>query len=214
VRVLSVIPASPTLPDAIWKQTMRCAAAMRGTIFIDERKAPECEMKTPWSRVALVRNQILDDGLWEQFTHLLWIDADIVSFPPTLADDLLASEPEGVAAPLVLIEGTRMFYDWAAFIYAGKDTVQPTSRERLRGRNMKVDPPHLPKGVSAMDCVGAVTLVNTDIYRAGARYEDHPAFTDHYPICKKCRDMGRRVAINRSVEVFHAALPKYGLEWR
>ena len=215
-NVLVVVPTSPALSSGIVDKMMSHLAALRANVFIDYRPAGACEKKTPWSKVAVVRNQILDDGLWRHFSHMLWIDADVVKFPPTIIEDLLAANSLGVAAPVDIIEGTQTFHDWAAFIYQGRDHIYPECRDNLPGRNIRIEPPYFPtrEAVTLMDCVGTVTLVNTEIYASGARYEDHPAFTDHYPICKAARDMGRGVCVARNCIVEHANLPWYGEKWK
>ena len=220
-KVLIVIPIKPNMSKGIYDKMMsKVTALLRNTktntsLFIDTRIAPDIEKKTSWSKVAVIRNQILDDGLWHLFSHLLWIDADVVEMSDDMLDRLLETNPEGITAPWIKIEGNNTFYDWAAFIIKGTDHIQPENRWHIPNRNINPQPPYFKEftSISEWDCVGTVTLVNTDIYKAGARYEDHPAFTDHYPICKKCRDMGRKVIMNKDIIVAHADLPKYGEAW-
>jgi hypothetical protein len=38
------------------------------------------------------------------FDYVMWLDSDLVSFPPDLATHLIRVNPEGITAPLVLIE--------------------------------------------------------------------------------------------------------------
>jgi hypothetical protein len=169
-----------------------------------------------------------------EWDYLLWVDADVVDYPLDLPTRLIDSNPTGVSAPMVLIEGRKDFYDWAAFVMKGKDTIKPTNRHRVWGRNIQHEPPywnecdsHTEDGppeaakpqwyepkerVVEMDCVGTIVMVPTRIY-AHAQYEDHPAFTDHHPICKAARDLGLKVTVDRGTVAYHADLPKWGEQW-
>lgn len=181
---------------------------------------------TPWSKVARARNRMLADlhsGDREigAYDYILWIDADVVDYPADLPSRLIAVNPEGVTAPMVFVEGSAppRFYDWAAFIAKGTDQVASANPKSIVGRNLQHDLPYWPKEPSTvnveMDCVGTITMVPTWIYtEAGARYEDHPAFTDHYSICAQCRAWGKKVIVCRDVVAWHADLSKYeGEKW-
>jgi len=189
---------------------------------------------TPWSRVARARNAMLERINLKSYDHLLWIDADVVNYPADMPMRLLEANPDGVSAPMVLIQGSDQFYDWAAFVMQGKSRIMPTSRKRVWGRNLAHQPPYwhlheppqvendrsarpawmnLPDRLVEMDCVGTITMVPAWIYLDGVRYEDHPAFTDHFPICAHCIKMGKRVVVVRDIIAKHADLPKFGESW-
>jgi hypothetical protein len=240
-RILSIIPAKPSLHPELCKAFWRNAHAMTTAslewcdfaVMVDSTKVPsEPGDFRPWSKVARIRNRILDSLNLSQWDYFLWIDADVIRWPAHLPKLLMDANSTGVTMPMVFVdtaahpekkEWPPRFYDTSACVMKGCDGIEPTNRKNIRGRNVE----HLPtywfdrqgrgivhrEDVVEMDCVGTVTLVNADIYRSGARYEDHPAFTDHYPICKKARDMGRRVCIVQSVVAWHAELPDFGEEW-
>lgn len=250
MEILIVLPVKPKVVDdkfrtganpEIESKFMKCLEALESkydfSVHIDDTSYPsqptDCR---PWSKITRIRNAILDSVPWKDHTHLLWIDADLVQFPPNLIDLLVEANPDGVSAPMVLVEGTVGFYDRAAFVIRGAEHVDPNNITFLHGRNLDFNPPYWPKwnqlvhhdmhtseymkempakdqNIVEMDCVGSCLLVNTDIYNAGARYEDHPAFTDHFPICKKARDLGRKVTVRRDLFVYHANLPLYGEKW-
>jgi len=223
--VLAIIPIKPQMNPQLKWMAMERAYAMVGEnpaldmgIFIDARAEPsqpgDCRV---WSKVARVRNKVLGSIDLAKWDYLLWIDADIIEYPPDLPARLIEANPEGMTAPIVLVEESNRFYDWAAFIIAGKDSVRPADRSRIVGRNLQHEPPYWPEEpkeeLVEMACVGAVTMVPTWVYRQGVTYLDHPAFTDHYPIARFVRDCGKRVICHRGVKVAHAELPRYGEAW-
>jgi hypothetical protein len=150
------------------------------------------------------------------YDYLLWIDADIIDFPLDMPSRLIEGNPTGISAPMVLIEGSNTFYDYTAFVIKGQDHIEPRSRNCIHGRNLKPQSPYwinVPtETVVELDCVGTITLVPSWVYKF-ARYEDHPAFTDHYPLCKAVRDAGLKVTVDRSLLAYHANLPAYGESW-
>jgi hypothetical protein len=101
---------------------------------------------------------------------------------------------------------------------AGKGVVKPDDRWAREGRQLAHAPPYWPDAqfaerVVTMDCVGTLYVVHADVYRVGVRHEDHPAFTDHWPICEWLRRAGRPVVCCRDLVAYHARLPDYGETW-
>lgn len=191
-------------------------------ILIDRRPIflPTESLLTPWSKVAKARNRVLTDVLFWEYQYILWIDADVVDYPCDMPSRLIEVNPEGITAPLVLIEDTPgpLFYDFAASIMKGKSSILPADRSRIVGRNLQHAPPYWPEEPKErfveMDCVGTVTMVPTEVYlNSSDAYEDHPAFTDHWPVCRMARTEGRMVGIDRETIAWHANLPKYGEDW-
>jgi hypothetical protein len=178
---------------------------------------------------------MLSDVSLDRHEWVMWVDADVVDYPPDLAQWLvhgaMTYASNGICAPTVVIEDVPgspiapgTFYDWAAFIYRGKSGIDPQNRNHVRGRNIDCAPPYYwPNPVSEprvgcpahveMDCVGTCYVVHRDVYRAGAIHEDHPAFTDHFPICAKAWEMGRKVVALPHVTITHANLPAWGELW-
>lgn len=238
--VLVLIPVKPSLNPALRDRAAALAARMLPanedlelTIVMDGRGVPgEAGDARPWSKVARIRNTMLAGVSLDRHEWVMWMDADVVDYPADLAQWLVHGAihyaENGVCAPTVLIEDVAgsplapdTFYDWAAFVYRGKGGVQPSNREHIRGRNIDCTPPYYwPNPVSEprvgcpghveMDCVGTTYVVHRDVYLAGARHEDHPAFTDHWPICAKAWAIGRKVVALPHVVARHAFLPEYG----
>ncbi|EKX32328.1 hypothetical protein GUITHDRAFT_121497 [Guillardia theta CCMP2712] len=137
----------------------------------------------------------------EDFDYVMWIDSDLVSYPPDLPSKLIRSNPHGMTAPLVLLEepgplGTDQFYDTTAFVL--ESTLHPSNpTPYLEGRNV--------------DRVGTIYIVAADIYSEGmVLYEDHPAFTEHFSIAAHARRMGRPVLMYNGAVARHANLLLYG----
>jgi hypothetical protein len=230
-KVLTVIPVKPTLHPEIRRMSAESAHAMVAanpdlelSIIFDTRSEPKHDTDhTPWSKVARVRNKVLDSIDLSKWDYLFWVDADVIRYPADMPTRLLTENPTGVSAPMVMIDGNMeglvntRFYDMAAFIIEGRDHIEPTvAIPFIPGRNVWYTPPYWPDepttDVVRMDCVGTITMVPAHIYKT-ARYEDHPAFTDHYPICKEARRQGLPVTAHRNITAFHANLPKYGEAW-
>ena len=69
--------------------------------------------------LAHIRNTVIKHFLKPHHHFVLWMDADVMSYPPNLIQQLNAANPAGISAPLVLIENTNEFYDRAAFMAVG-----------------------------------------------------------------------------------------------
>jgi hypothetical protein len=227
MNILTIIPIRPGLNPAIRAMSLAASAAMLDAnpghtinLLLDTWPEPsQAGDNTPWNRVGRVRNRVLSQINLSTYTHLLWLDADVIRYPADMPSRLLAANADGMTAPLVLVDhwGER-FYDWAAFIERGTAHIERGNRWRIAGRNLQHDPPYWAEAPATelveMDCVGTVTLVPTDIYRQGARYDpQEPAYTDHWPIAAACLARGRRVICHRGVVAYHANLPEYGEAW-
>jgi hypothetical protein len=231
-RVLVTIPAKTSLHPALKQRCMELALAMvpanpgleLGLFFDWTSEQPLPGDQYHGSKIARIRNRIVEGIDLNRWDFFLWVDADVVQYPPDLPSSLLAFNPTGVSAPMVLVEDMHnRFYDVTAFIIKGRDGVDPGNRALTLGRNLSHAPPYwwppaaMPKAGDSvavpMDCVGTITMVPTALYRQGVRYVDHPAFTEHYPICKAARDAGLPVTAHVNLIAVHANLPKYGEEW-
>jgi hypothetical protein len=225
-KVLIIIPRAPNTAAAITEKSqlcvdaaiMHCRTELDVQLYIDDAPYPSHASDRRWgSKIARVRNAIVEHLLPRFYDYFLWIDADVVECPPDMPIRLLECNPDGVSAPLSLIEGTDYLYDWTAFILEGKDTVAPDLHAPIVERNLFNRPPYWApepvEDVVPMDCVGMVTMVPTWVYKSGVRYEDHPAFTEHFSICKAVRNANKRVVCHRKVIAYHADLPKYGVPY-
>ena len=222
-KVLVVVPCKPSLPRALADKMLLAVnnlvlgAGVDCSLLLD--RAPEKPLvtdRTPWVLQSRVRSKIINSGVWRDFSHLLWVDADIVFLPDKMLDQLLVHNSGGVCAPMVLIEGSSRHYDGSAYIQKGTSHIAPGDRQcDYPGRNFNPYPPYVPDfpEVLDVDSVGTITLVNCDVYRSGCNYEDHATFTDHWGICDRALGLGRRVTVSRDLVALHADLPKYGLAW-
>jgi hypothetical protein len=229
--VLVIVPRKPALHQAIRDRNdgaIRNMIQARGNaeldfaVLLDQRPAPPVgQVRTPWTKVAAVRNRLCDEICLEAFDYVLWIDSDVVGFPPELPALLIESNPQGISAPMVLIEGTQRFYDWAAFLEEGSSHLAPRDPHLIPGRNLSDQPPYWFNGtpatdIVAMDCVGTIVCVPGRLYAAisgRAPYEDHYSFTDHFSICRFWRLEGHKVTVDRRLVAGHADLPLYGESW-
>lgn len=222
-RVACLIPIKPTLHPTLREFAFARAAALPLanptldiTIMYDYGTVPKLKGDVrPWSKVARVRNNMLAQLDLNTIDYVFWIDADVVDYPADLPSQLIAANPDGITAPLVVVEdhGCR-FYDWAAYIIKDRSHIEPENRWPVVGRNLAHDPPYWPseptEEVVEVDGVGTIYCANADIYRTGIRHADHPAFTDHWPVCERARTMGRKVCVHRGQVAVHANLPKFG----
>jgi len=138
-RVVVMIPMGKELHPAIERKFQSALKAMQAgnpslnlTTFIFDKVVPRQEGDDrPLSKVARVRNMMLDEArVSEDFDYVLWIDSDLTSFPPDVPTELIRVNPDGVTAPMVLIEepaplGTEQFYDTTAFIRYGRSGLAP-----------------------------------------------------------------------------------------
>lgn len=169
-----------------------------------------------FTAVAAARNALIDKHLRPEHTHVLWVDADLVDYPPDMIVRLLAVaqgawRPERtVVAPLVLVERRDIFYDVAAFV----EHDQPVYAQEPHFGNVLHKPPYFasPADVIECDSVGCCFLAPAWVHRNGSRFAATP-FTDHFPVIRQARDEGARVYCARFVVAYHADLPRYGEGW-
>lgn len=150
----------------------------------------------PFSAHAKARNKLIDQHLTDH-DLVMWIDADLVDYPSNLITLL---DNGCVAAPIILIEGTKQFYDTYGYREHGKEvgSYQPY----FESTGKLVD----------LDAVGCAYLIPASVYK-NHRYETTPGQTEHYSIMQAAQSEGLRVVCNTEVTVFHADLPQYGESW-
>ena len=56
--------------------------------------------------LATIRNIVIHEYLRPEHEYVLWLDADVVRYPADLVRRLYETNPTGVSAPLVVIEGS------------------------------------------------------------------------------------------------------------
>src|SRR6266581_1408402 len=64
--------------------------SLRMSVCIAEEPEPKLAGDaTPWSRVTRVRNRMLAKVPWREHDYVMWLDADLVEFPPDLPTRLV-----------------------------------------------------------------------------------------------------------------------------
>ena len=211
--VLALIPIKADMHADLKRRALELAGRMPAanpamdlvTVFDSRVLAKKEGDSTPWSKVTRVRNTLLDCFKLSAFTHVLWIDADLVEYPADLPTRLLAANPHGVSSCPVFIEDREdQFYDTAGFV--GLDEkhwcVFAPHHEDAAGRE-----------VVEVAGVGCLYSVPVPVYLTGARHTDHPTNPDHWTVCQAARKMGRSVTVDMRLRALHANLPKYGEAW-
>jgi len=178
--------------------------------------------------MAALRQNMIERHLRDE-RWIFWVDADVVAYPAHLLDQLITRCDGGIAAPIVIMEGSLdepvnkagfgpgRFYDIAGFVE--------------RGRWARFTQPYFDQvgPVYELDSVGSCYLVNADIYRWQGRHEVDVAssnfvstnsvwseetihrnqqakancFTEHYSICAFARSAGLPVRAFGDLIAYH-----------
>jgi hypothetical protein len=198
---------------------------------------------TPWSKVKRIRNIMIHKYPIKNYDYLFLIDSDIVDYPHDFIKRAIGLNPNGITAPLVLVQHTSLFYDTAGFQL--NNSTNLTKNKILNNDFKKISinyqPPYINDNsrLTEVDCVGSIYVVPTYIFSltygpiqselnnifelAGVKdhkimenivqYEDHPFYTDHYTICAAIKSNGAKVLLDNGSVAYHADLPIYGENW-
>lgn len=207
MTILIAIPYLPSMPQPLHDRMRACADALYEAnvgaveIVLMDGTVPVPPRSPRYTGHAKARNKLIDTYLKPHHDHVLWIDSDLVAYPPELPA-LLLGAADGVVAPLVVIEDSQSFYDTHGFV--AED-----------GRPFEAAPPYARERGNLIPCqaVGCCYLLPASVYRDGARYTTTPHQTEHFSICQAARARGLPVQAVRSIRVAHANLPRYGLPW-
>jgi hypothetical protein len=197
--VLLCTPYRFTTPDALltnWK-------AQADRLKVDAVLWPDSGLAEAsdgrYSSHARARNALLDAIDLSGYTHLYWVDIDIVTWPDGLLDWALRHNAEGISAPAVTLDHhpTR-FYDILGYIE--------------HGHGARLYPPWFDQlgPIVDLESVGCCYIAPTELYAAGARYQDTPGATEHLSVMHGARQQGRRILANTNYQAIHAYLPDYG----
>ena len=233
-KILILIPMKPNLNDKLKVKLLSNVAAMSMVsggeyeIVVDHDGTPDTDIPTvvtsPESRLdnlharvtrnAAVRNRLIRSYLRRDHTHVVWIDADIVSFNPQLPRVLAqrsdAQDCDSITAPAVLLEDHHCrWYDTAGFLQRGKTWARPDMPWFKDMTNIHFKDGFM-SGVSAMQSVGAFYCVPANLYRNGAQHVSIRGVTEHYSVCQTALARGMNVLCFFDNVVWHAYLPNYG----
>ncbi|KAI8331025.1 Anp1-domain-containing protein [Chlamydoabsidia padenii] len=173
------------------------------------------------SIMARSRNYLLTSALRDEFDYVAWVDVDVVKYPTTIFEDLIAAD-EDVVVPNCLLnreDGSFWSYDKNNW----QETQESLELQKdldddfvlLEGyyefpthRYLMVDmPTHLGKDHKVpLDGVGATfTLVKADVHREGANF---PAYPFHHQVetegfAKMAKAMGFSVVGLPSYLIYH-----------
>jgi tetratricopeptide (TPR) repeat protein len=209
MNILVLVPVKPNLHIALKQRArelaQRLPEANPGLTFelvFDERGPGDKAVRDLEGRVLLtapIRQQLIDEFLKPEHHAVLWVDADLVSYPADLPTHLLRRNPLGVSAPVVLLDHhADRFYDVAGFVENGQ-----WARVNYPWFNQKG--PEFD-----LDGVGCIYLVPTKVYHAGGRHENVPGFTDHLAVCSMAKRLGMPVRAYGDLKAYHAYLPDFG----
>lgn len=141
---------------------------------------------------ARARNQLIDAKLRDDVTHVMWIDCDLYDVPADIVQRLLAIGGESdIAAPAVLRQGDRLFWDIGGFIYNGQNFSPWAPYCDYDGDPIPVD------------SVGCCYLIPAKYYRQGLRYEPRGDEVEHVSLFRGVREAGGRLWATRQIEVTH-----------
>lgn len=151
---------------------------------------------------AWARNQCLE-YINPTDDYVLWVDADLVCYPPDILTTLITRYAGAVSAPMVFLDqfhGPR-FYDIGGFIEAGQRARMEPPYFAQEGRDIE------------LDSVGCMYLIPADVYRQGARYEPIPEdspYTEHWSVMQAAKEQGYKIIAARDLVAWHAYLPDFG----
>ena len=171
-------------------------------VFDYTKYNPLYEGENFFGRLARMRQALIDSYLREDHEDVLWIDADIVEYPPDLYEQLRALST-GVASPLVLIEGTETNYDTASF------------REDV-ARRSSAGPPYFEQEGPIVQLVstGCCLVMPAEVHRRQKFQAQHDSDdswnTEWLSMCQKATEMGYEIVCDTRIVVQHANLPAYG----
>jgi len=206
--------ANPTATLALYLDKPRPALDVDDPDYVMKRS---CDL-------ASARNDLLATWLKPEHTHVLWIDADIVEYPPDLPQRLLAAAGEDcIVAPMVLLKYcVEVSYTITA---AGEDSIaepilQLDHIEQYydtythimdTGEQVAIAPPYFgdvgDADLVSMACVGGCYLIPADIYRSHCYDAFEGPGMEHWTLMQTARAIGYKIFVDLHTTVRHAFLP-------
>lgn len=142
--------------------------------FDNERIGKEKTDYTPWSRVKRIRNLMIEKYPIKNYDYLYIIDSDIIDYPHDFLSRAIGLNPDGITAPLALIQNSITFYDWCG--YQKLEATNPRGKyagclmdKSCKERNFNLRPPYTESNdrLEEIDCVGCTYVVPTKIFFNG-----------------------------------------------
>lgn len=142
--------------------------------FENDRVNKEVKDYTPWSRVKRIRNIMLSRTNLNDYDYLYVIDSDIVSYPYDFVSRAIGLNPNGITAPVMLIENSNVFYDWCGYQKKNHTSIKSEFRDCIMDkscakRNFSLQPPYVndDSRLVEIDCVGCTYVVPTKVFKEG-----------------------------------------------
>jgi hypothetical protein len=142
--------------------------------FDNERIGKEKTDYTPWSRVKRIRNLMIEKYPIKQYDYLYIIDSDIIDYPHDFLSRAIGLNPQGITAPLALIQNSITFYDWCGYQKLGATNPRGKFSKCLmnksaKERNFNLKPPYTDSSdrLEEIDCVGCTYVVPTYVFFNG-----------------------------------------------
>jgi len=213
MQVLVAVPYRRNTPEQFIAQTRMNFASMT---FADRKlvmmRNEFHDSGRRYGANAMARNRLIDMFLRDEYTHVLWVDVDLVHVPRDLIERLAEVSQSDIVAPFVFVERVRpgppshqnggWFYDTGGFVRNGEHASEfPPHFAGYRGWALE------------MESVGTCYLAPAEVYRRGCRYEPVGDDVEHVSMMAEARALGYRIWAMDAVQVTHAYLPKYGVAW-
>jgi len=157
-----------------------------------------------YSKLIRLRNKIIEENLTDDYTHVFWMDSDIVEYPFDIIEKLLSISTTEVVAPYVYIEDNdwwpwKRFYDIDGFIDSNGIKFDFKSPYNKSNGDVKTE----------VNSVGTCFITPAHLHRK-ISYDINDKRLDHVPFFEKVRGLGHRIIVEPNIEIRHAFLPKYG----
>lgn len=144
--------------------------------FENDRVGKEQGDYTPWSRVKRIRNLMLERTDLQNYDYIYVIDSDIVWYPYDFVSRAVGLNPNGITAPLALIENSNVFYDWCGYQKKDHTSIKSKYKQFILNkscsqRNFALNPPYVydDSRLVELDCVGCTYVVPTSVFKG--KYE-------------------------------------------
>lgn len=190
MKLLIAIPAL----DYIHANFVKCLLSL--TAHLDEEKVNYTVNLVTNTLVYTARERLVGQAINDGFSHVLWIDADMI-FEPEMFDDLL-----DVGKPIVTGRFVCRRQPFVPCQFTDIDEIQrceeyPLNPFRIDGTGL------------------AFTLVTADALRAvfkqyGTCFTPLPGLGEDIAFCKRCKEMGIEIWCEPTVQVGHIShIPIY-----